>query len=679
MRRLLEPRIVLAIALLVFVVHAANYLYFFVDDEGIPFVFAQHLLEGKGLVYNSFEGRVEGYSDFLQVLLSAVWIQIARLLGLGRLAPFFIGKAVAFACGIGVVATTWTMMRQSGELRPAGRLAGMAFLVLAPPLAMWSCSSLEMALVALLAATLTSDLLAADARRDTWTAAAACTLVLLRIDGFVYVAALLAPALVTASSQRRQTLLLHVVMPVSVVVVGYHAWRMWYFGDWLSAPMAAKVLYKLAPGHDIVTRKPSHSYLRAFLDLYSAWLAICASIPVAICAAISSRARPLLVSAGLLIAYAAVVGDWMAGFRFFLPVLPLLSMLIAVAVSAVPRPRLAWGLAMLAACWFGTVAVGASTSFGDIQYRGRWWVNPSLDAERFFGQYLRLYQALQRIVSPGTRIAYNQAGFVPYMLDADNLDDLGICSRFVARLPTTDVKFTEVGRYAPLTNRRALRAAHAYVLYRSPEFLIAPLDDVRAANFGSIPNQVLLGQYTLHFVDSKVGAAVYGRTRGTANEFQSNPRTFLENLASPSRLVRAYDGAVIEPGAFLARLPFLADGVIRRTFTGRVVYDVTFAAVDEPVYQVYVHGVETQRALQMTLTLHDSRGRVVARDERLLAAGQHQISLEWPEGLHASQITLELESTGTTPSRVILRDMRVQGQSPALAAYVAQLAFPPAR
>ena len=60
--------------LALFVCHAANYLYFFVDDEGIPFISAKHLLEGRGLVYNSFEGRVEGYSDLLHILVSAGWI-----------------------------------------------------------------------------------------------------------------------------------------------------------------------------------------------------------------------------------------------------------------------------------------------------------------------------------------------------------------------------------------------------------------------------------------------------------------------------------------------------------------------------------------------------------------------------------------------------------------------------
>src|SRR5437868_2564788 len=55
-RRLTFGGVLLAASAVVFVIHALNYLYFFVDDEGIPFVFARHLLQGKGLVYNSFEG-----------------------------------------------------------------------------------------------------------------------------------------------------------------------------------------------------------------------------------------------------------------------------------------------------------------------------------------------------------------------------------------------------------------------------------------------------------------------------------------------------------------------------------------------------------------------------------------------------------------------------------------------
>ena len=68
-----------AAAMSVFAVHALNYLYFFVDDEAIPYVYAQNVLHGKGLVYNAIEGRVEGYSDFLHI-----WIATANLAPLRR-------------------------------------------------------------------------------------------------------------------------------------------------------------------------------------------------------------------------------------------------------------------------------------------------------------------------------------------------------------------------------------------------------------------------------------------------------------------------------------------------------------------------------------------------------------------------------------------------------------------
>ena len=58
----------------VFCGYALNFAYFFVDDEAIPFVYANNLLHGPGLVYNPDDGPVEAYSDFL-----TVWIDTAIL------------------------------------------------------------------------------------------------------------------------------------------------------------------------------------------------------------------------------------------------------------------------------------------------------------------------------------------------------------------------------------------------------------------------------------------------------------------------------------------------------------------------------------------------------------------------------------------------------------------------
>ncbi len=305
--------------LAVFLLHALNYLYFFVDDEAIPFVFARHLVEGKGLVYNSVEGRVEGYSDFLHVLLAALYLQVERLLALGPFTVFFIAKTVSFASGAATVAVIWRALQRQTTMRPPGLVAGMAFLVLAPPLAIWSCSSLEMASVTLLVGLITIAVLEGSPTSDRLIAFAACLLILLRIDGFVYAFALIAPACVLARADRRREMLIRIVVPAVILFAVYHAWRVWYFGDWLPAPLAAKVLYRLHPQSNVLVRESQAPYVVAFLRTYGFVPAIVGLGLVAAAVRNQRKAWPLLASASLLIAYPALVGDWMLGFRFFLP------------------------------------------------------------------------------------------------------------------------------------------------------------------------------------------------------------------------------------------------------------------------------------------------------------------------------------------------------------------------
>ena len=125
------PRWAGCVFALLFVLHCANYLYFFVDDEAIPYVFAQNLLNGNGLRYNSFEGPVEGYSDFLQVLVATAILEVVHLLQLDKLHVFTINKAWSLACGVGVVWLTFGMLRRLPGIRAPGLVAGMSFVVLA--------------------------------------------------------------------------------------------------------------------------------------------------------------------------------------------------------------------------------------------------------------------------------------------------------------------------------------------------------------------------------------------------------------------------------------------------------------------------------------------------------------------------------------------------------------------
>src|SRR4029453_17981453 len=98
---------ILAVAFVVFATYTANFLYFFVDDEGISLVYAQQLLRGHGLVDNSLEGRVEGYTNFLHVMLDTALLAGVRALRWPKLSVFFLGKAVSLLAGFGTILVTF--------------------------------------------------------------------------------------------------------------------------------------------------------------------------------------------------------------------------------------------------------------------------------------------------------------------------------------------------------------------------------------------------------------------------------------------------------------------------------------------------------------------------------------------------------------------------------------------
>ena len=125
-----------AVAAALFLVHAANYLYFFVDDEAIPYVYAQNVLHGKGLSYSVLEGRIEGYSDFLHVGLSTLILAVTHAARLPKVSVFFVGKALSLLCGLAIVLMIWEILRRSRTER-SGTIAGLGALALAGPLALW--------------------------------------------------------------------------------------------------------------------------------------------------------------------------------------------------------------------------------------------------------------------------------------------------------------------------------------------------------------------------------------------------------------------------------------------------------------------------------------------------------------------------------------------------------------
>jgi hypothetical protein len=223
-----------------------------------------------------------------------------------------------------------------------------------------------------------------------------------------------------------------------------------------------------------------------------------------------------------------------------------------------------------------------------------------------------------------------------------------------------------------------LRAANAYLLYRGPDYIIAPLGNLRAANHGMVPPKILRGHYLKLFVVPHAPAVLYTRSPEPLDEFRSSPHVFLENLAHPSHLRYASDDAAIPRPQYLARLPFLAEGTLDRTFSGRIKYEIVFAETDQPIYELHVDGIWSRNPMDIVLTLGRADRSALRHEMRHVEANRAEhLRLLWPEGPRAARLTLELDAAGPVPTRVLLRDVRVQGQTAALTEYVERLLFPP--
>ncbi len=668
-----------SLAVIVFSFYALSFLYFFVDDEAIPFVYAQNMDEGRGLTYNSLEGRVEGYSDFLQVLLDAVLLRVVRTLGLSKLAALEMGKALSFLCGIGIIIVTARTLRRDGA-SPPGLTSGLLFLALAGPLAVWSCSSLEVVPFALLIVALASVLFTgADetpAGSATWYIALATLAILARIDGFVHVTALLAAALIASDASRRRWLLRSVVAPVAGIAVTYHLARFAFFGSLLSAPLEAKVLYKLAPNTHAIVKRPEREYLLAFMDLYGFAL-----IPAVLLSAVMvwrrGAGKPSLIAFACLVTYVAVVGDWMFGWRFVVPLLPLVAIAIGSGVSRLGG-RIAWLAAVVVVAWSANAARAFAHEYVVHEKRPLWWSDRHAGARAWLSPYADLIAIARRAVTtPGERMAYNQAGLVPFILDVNNIDDLGICSRFIAGLPTADVYFTEVGRYSPLTNAPVLRAAHAYLLHENVRLIASRTDLLTSANGGHVPPAILNDHFRLSAIDASGENALYVRTDKPADRYRTDPAMFQENLAHTSRVRRVnVDGQRLPEGAIGPALPFLRDQIGVLPIRGRQRIAIRFADRDENVSALYAAAMSSRDPMTVTFGLYSASGRQVA--EVRVPVGPSGTSLMRElEGVEARLLTIDVESTVQAESRLTIGDLRVQGQSAALRDYVRhQLRFP---
>jgi len=416
------------------------------------------------------------------------------------------------------------------------------------------------------------------------------------------------------------------------------------------------------------------------VQLYT-WPAVAAVSTAAALAAWRERAiRPVLLAIALIALYVAVVGDWMFGFRFFVPLLPLAALLLAHTLSVLFGNRAAVLRAVTAVVvlWCAISARSFERQYEETEGNPSWLRQPSFDAARFFGPYSRVLDMGRDHIGKGTLVAYNQAGFLPFMLDLENIDDLGICSRFYAELPTRDIFFTEVGRYSPLTARRSVRAGEAYLLYREVPFVIQRRDLLRSANGGHVPGELIAGYYTA--LPAAPGAAdvIYRRTNRDASEYRRDPSLFFENVAHFAYLRSAsVDDRPLAPAEIGPRFPFLREGTGNIEMAGAL-YTLDLQLADADVSELDINAIWATSPVTVTLTILSDRRTPRFTTTIDLPTGKPRDLFErLPEPVHASWLRIQISSPAAERVNVWLTDLRGQGQTPELAKYIRQtLVFP---
>ena len=315
------------------------------DDAFISFRYASHVAFGAGWVWNVGEAPVEGYTNFLWVLLHALYAKLG----------FDLPRAAQLT---GAVAGLVTLVYVDFAARRLGwkrrwALLPVALLAICGPFAAWAAAGLEtVVFTSLVTAALVHAAGWAREGDDSDCVALFVVLLLaalLRPEGLLVAAVILPVSAPFALRDQRGRLLVGCAV-LAVLYGAYFVWRWQHFGYLLPNTFYAKT----GGGWAQATR--GAEYVGYFLLHFAAPWA-----PALLLAIGSARVwprfggvEPLTVLAATLcvvwaLYVAAVGGDYMAMYRFLVPVLPALALLLGGVLRMLLRSSRHGGTALRAA------------------------------------------------------------------------------------------------------------------------------------------------------------------------------------------------------------------------------------------------------------------------------------------------------------------------------------------
>lgn len=429
-----------AAVVLFYLGHLSAYFNFTADDPGITFRYGANLFDGRGLVYNPGE-HVEGYSNFGHVVLSGLVYKGLSLFGDARWRLLFAMKLLNVGFGLGI---GFFIYRYAIDILGWGRWAGFAPVLLAAAngaLLINIASPLETAGYTMLLTAMMYGLARyvfgppeKAAGCVPWLAVLGSAILLWRIDSPALFAAFVV-ALVILRRGRLQRSDWRLLGIWAAVFGAYTAFRYAWFGDLLNNPYYTKVKYRMG-----LAAPFGSPYVVGFFR----FLGLKALVFVALMAVVAYRAprRYLLPVAmiGTQWLYILLVnGDWMAGYRFWVVVIPAVVLVLS-GLLELPWPRLPVRSGRLIKVGVVLVVAALWCSKGLDLYRAvpqepfRFVRNIGGFSPRNLYPYAATAEWLNRHVSQDAVMAVEEAGYMPFLTRLATIDTYGLCNRRLARI-----------------------------------------------------------------------------------------------------------------------------------------------------------------------------------------------------------------------------------------------------
>ncbi|MBT3220400.1 MAG: hypothetical protein HN348_15040, partial [Proteobacteria bacterium] len=416
--------LLIAITLGLFIFNVVNN-HFIGDDAYISFRYAAHMAEGHGLVWNVGDPPVEGYTNFLWVLMMAAGMKLGFL-------PELLSSAFGCASGSAILyLLAWFSGRDAMWRTPSAWVAPL-LLASSRSFSAWCTGGLETQFFALL---LFSGLITLVWEREQERLPLGSALLLglaalTRPEGILVIT--IAFVFIAVESRKRGLRFL----AFSGGIVAVHLlWRLYYYGAWLPNTFHAKV--------NGFWFEQGLAYLALFQQDYKvlcyAWLLL---LPLLVS---RRREHGLIASVvAIYLFYVVSVGGDRFEFRFLVHIFPLVYWLLAQGLWRLPtllksRPKLGHG-----AAWVLTVAIVGQHLLARaepaVNFRNQVATLhriKSMTAARVEQGKLLRQLVLEEVLPDDLRISVRGAGALPYHSQLYTLDYLGLSDKKIA---SSDIK-----------------------------------------------------------------------------------------------------------------------------------------------------------------------------------------------------------------------------------------------